>query len=51
VRRGVPDGLPAGGYALLIRQEWEDRAAFGRIELVCCMHDQQGDSIYLVRNP
>ena len=26
-------------------------AAFGHLELLCCMHDQQGDPIYLVRNP
>jgi 4-amino-4-deoxy-L-arabinose transferase-like glycosyltransferase len=41
--------LPPGGCALLIRQEWEARAAFGPLELVCCMNDQQGDPIYLVR--
>ncbi|VTR91106.1 : PMT_2 [Gemmata massiliana] len=43
--------LPPGAFAILIRQEWEDRAAFGHLELVSCMNDQQGDPIYLVRNP
>ncbi len=42
--------LPPGAFAILIRQEWEDRAAFGHLELVSCMNDQQGDPIYLVRN-
>ncbi|MBP3958286.1 glycosyltransferase family 39 protein [Gemmata sp. G18] len=42
--------LPPGAFAVLIRQEWEDRAAFGHLELVSCMNDQQGDPIYLVRN-
>jgi 4-amino-4-deoxy-L-arabinose transferase-like glycosyltransferase len=46
-----PRALPAGAYAILIRQEWADRAAFGRLELLCCMHDQQGDPIYLVYHP
>jgi hypothetical protein len=41
--------LPPGGCALLIRAEWKDRAAFGPVELLCCMNDQQGDPIYLVR--
>ena len=44
-----PRALPPGAFAILIRQEWEDRAAFGHLELLCCMHDQQGDPIYLVR--
>ncbi len=43
-----PHTLPPGAFALLIRQEWEDRAAFGPLDLVACMHDQQGDPIYLV---
>ncbi len=43
--------LPSGAFALLIRQEWEDRAAFSHLGLLCCMHDQQGDPIYLVRAP
>ena len=52
VARGTdPRALPPGAFALLIRPEWEDRAAFGRATLVYCMHDQQGDPIYLVRNP
>ncbi len=46
-----PHALPKGAFALLIRQEWEDRAAFGPLELICCMRDQQGDPIYLVRKP
>jgi hypothetical protein len=44
-----PQSLPGQSLALLIRQEWEDRAAFGPLELLCCMRDQQGDPIYLVR--
>jgi hypothetical protein len=51
VKWNDPHALPHGAVALLIRQEWEDRAAFGHLELVCCMHDQQGEPIYLVRNP
>ena len=51
VRARDPRSLPPGAFAVLVRQEWEDRAAFGRFELLCCMHDQQGDPIYLVRNP
>ena len=51
VRARDPQSLPPGAVALLIEREWEDRAAFGHLELVCCMHDQQGDPIYLVRNP
>src|SRR5205807_619410 len=49
VRTHDPRALPSGAFAVLIRQEWEDRAAFGPFELLCCMHDQQGDAIYLVR--
>jgi hypothetical protein len=51
VKRSDPRALPRGAFALLIRQEREDGAAFGHLELVCCMCDQQGDSVYLVRNP
>lgn len=51
VRLTDPQSLAPGAFALLIHQEWEDRAAFGHTELICCMHDQQGDPIYLVRNP
>jgi 4-amino-4-deoxy-L-arabinose transferase-like glycosyltransferase len=51
VRLSDPQSLPKSGFALLIRQEWEDRAAFGPLELLCCMRDQQGDPIYLVRRP
>lgn len=50
-RLADPQSLPPGAFALLIQQEWEDRAAFGHLTLVCCMHDQQGDPIYLVRSP
>ena len=48
VRAHDPQSLPPGTFSVLIRQEWEDRAAFGQFALVCCMHDQQGDPIYLV---
>ncbi len=51
VKLSGPAALPPGAVALLIEQEWEDRAAFGRFELVCCMCDQQGDAMFLVRNP
>ncbi|MDY3551990.1 glycosyltransferase family 39 protein [Gemmata sp. JC717] len=51
VRLSDPQSLPPGAAALLIEQEWADRAAFGHLTLVCCMHDQQGDPIYLVRRP
>ena len=51
VRAHDPHALPSGAFAVLIRQEWEDRIAFGRFELIYCMHDQQGDPIYLVRTP
>jgi hypothetical protein len=44
-----PHDLPRGGYAVLIEQEWNDRAAFGEIELVRWMYDQQGDPLILVR--
>jgi hypothetical protein len=50
VKLSDPRAVPAGGFALLIRQEWQDRAAFGHLKLVCCMSDQQGAPIYLVRN-
>ncbi|HUR54779.1 MAG TPA: hypothetical protein VMZ71_11650, partial [Gemmataceae bacterium] len=44
-----PADLPSGAFAVLIRQEWESRAAFGDIELVQWMHDQQGDPLIVVR--
>jgi 4-amino-4-deoxy-L-arabinose transferase-like glycosyltransferase len=44
-----PRDLPPGAFALLIRPEWEDRAAFAGVELICCMHDQQGDPLVLVK--
>jgi len=46
-----PGDLPRGAFALLIRPEWEDRIRFGHLELVDCVHDQQGDPIMLVRAP
>lgn len=51
VRLRQPCELPPGAFAVLIAQEWEDRAAFGHLELVYWMHDQQGDPLILVRNP
>jgi hypothetical protein len=46
-----PRELPFGAFAILIRSEWEDRAAFGHLELVHWMHDQQGDPLIVVRAP
>jgi hypothetical protein len=51
VRLDDPRTLPPGAFAVLIAREWEDRAAFGPLELVCWMRDQQGDPIILVRSP
>jgi hypothetical protein len=51
VRLHSPQELPPGAFAVLIRQEWEDHAAFGHLELISEMHDQQGDPLILVRNP
>jgi len=51
VKSNDPRMLPPGAFALLIRQEWKDRAAFGHFKLICCMNDQQGDPMYLVCNP
>ncbi len=51
VRLSHPDELPPGAFAVLIRQEWEDRAAFGQLELVYWMHDQQGDPLIVVKKP
>ena len=51
VKLHAPQSLPPGACALLIGQEWEDRAAFGHLELLCCMRDQQGAPIYLVCKP
>ena len=44
-----PRHLPRPGYAVLIRREWDDRAAFGGAEPVRWMYDQQGDPLVLVR--
>jgi 4-amino-4-deoxy-L-arabinose transferase-like glycosyltransferase len=41
--------LPAGAFAVLIRQEWDEWAASGTLELVASLHDQQGDPLILVR--
>ncbi len=49
VKLKKPAALPPGGCGLLIQQEWQARAAFGSLNLLCCMNDQQGDPIYLVR--
>ncbi|WP_439623820.1 hypothetical protein [Gemmata sp.] len=51
VRLRDPRDLPAGAFAVLIRQEWDDRAAFGHLQLVYWMHDQQGDPLIVVRAP
>lgn len=51
VRLSDPRTLPPGAFAVLIRQEWEDRASFGRLELLHWMHDQQGDPLILVQCP
>jgi hypothetical protein len=51
LRLNDPNALPRGAYAVLIQREWKDRAAFGHLKLISCMDDQQGDPIYLVRNP
>lgn len=50
VRLREPGQLPPGAFAVLLRQEWEDRALFGHLELVYWMHDQQGDPLIVVRN-
>jgi hypothetical protein len=44
-----PADLPRPGHAVLIRQEWDARGAFGGVELVEWMYDQQGDPLILVR--
>jgi 4-amino-4-deoxy-L-arabinose transferase-like glycosyltransferase len=44
-----PAALPRPGYAVLIEAEWRDRAAFGDVEAVRWMYDQQGGPIVLVR--
>ena len=46
-----PRDLPPRAFAVLIEQEWADRGAFGRLELINWMHDQQGDLLILVRAP
>ena len=44
-----PRDLPPHRFALLIRQEWDDRAAFGDAEAVQWMYDQQGSPLVLMR--
>ena len=44
-----PRDLPRPCYAILIQQEWDGRAAFGDVEAVQWMYDQQGDPIVLVK--
>ena len=51
VRLHDPRDLPSRAFAVLIGQEWQDRAAFGHLELVDWLHDQQGDPLILVRAP
>jgi hypothetical protein len=51
VRLREPRRMPAGAFAVLIRQEWDDRPAFGHLQLVDCLRDQQGDPLILVRAP
>ena len=51
IRLHHPQNLPAGAFAVLLRQEWEDRPSFGHLDVVTWMHDQQGDAIVLVRSP
>ena len=43
--------LPPGAFAVLIRQEWDDRAAVGHLQVVDWLRDQQGDPLILVRAP
>jgi 4-amino-4-deoxy-L-arabinose transferase-like glycosyltransferase len=51
VRLSHPRELPPGAFAVLIRQEWDDRADFGHLQLVDWLRDQQGDPLILVRVP
>ena len=51
VRLRVPRELPPGAFAVLIRQEWEDRAAFGHVELVHWMPHQQDAPLIVFRAP
>jgi hypothetical protein len=44
-----PHELPRPAYVALISQEWDARAAFGDVELVRWMYDQQGDPLVLAR--
>jgi hypothetical protein len=36
---------------VLIQQEWEAREAFGELELIDRLADQQGDPLIIVRRP
>jgi 4-amino-4-deoxy-L-arabinose transferase-like glycosyltransferase len=49
VRLHDPRELPPGAFAVLIGPEWDDRAAFGDLELIRALHDQQGDPLILAR--
>ncbi|MFO0825578.1 MAG: hypothetical protein U0792_21060 [Gemmataceae bacterium] len=46
-----PRELPPGSFAVLIQQEWEAREAFGDLELIDRLSDQQGDPLIVVRRP
>jgi hypothetical protein len=46
-----PRDLPPGAYAVLIQQEWEHSEAFGELELIDRLADQQGDPLIIVRRP
>jgi 4-amino-4-deoxy-L-arabinose transferase-like glycosyltransferase len=51
VRLHDPRELPPGAFAVLIRQEWEDRTAFGHLKVIHWTRDQQGDPLILIRAP
>lgn len=51
IRLRHPSELPSGAVAALIAQEWADRVAFGHLELIYWIYDQQGDPLILVRAP
>lgn len=51
VRLRHPRDLPSGAFAVLIHPEWDDRAAFGHLQMVNWLRDQQGDPLILVRAP
>jgi 4-amino-4-deoxy-L-arabinose transferase-like glycosyltransferase len=49
VRLNQLEELPPGEFAALIRQEWDEWAKSGSLEQIACLHDQQGDTFFLVR--